>query len=69
MENSTQVKKPSDTKLLNFMLNDCVDVRCYRVSGRFKFRAKAEGDWVFGHTPRDAIRGLYILRRRDDDNS
>lgn len=62
-------KKISDTTLLNFMFNHRVSVRCFRSGDNPNFRAEAAGDWVFGATPRDALRGLYIVRRKDDDDS
>jgi len=62
-----KLEKISDTKLLNFMLNDRVQVEIHD-SVHPHFLASTSGCYVYGATPRDAIRGLYIVRRKDDDN-
>lgn len=61
-------EKISDTKLLNFMFNDRVQLEVHD-SVHPHFMASTSGDWVFGATPRDALRGLYIVRRKNDDDS
>ena len=62
MENSTQVKKPSDTTLLNFMLND--RVQC-RIIDHYKpvFGVKAGSNTAYGSSPREALQELYAMRR------
>ena len=61
-------EKISDTTLLNFMHNHRVNVRFFRSGDNPNFRAESAGDWVFGATPRDALRGLYIVRRKNNDD-
>ena len=66
-ETMKKPKKISDTTLLNFMLNDRVKVEVHD-SVHPHFMASTSGDYVYGATPRDAIRGLYILRRKANDD-
>jgi len=55
-------EKVSDTMLLNFMFNARVECR---IADQNKpvYWAQIGLDTVYGKTPREALRGLYILRR------
>ena len=66
MENSTQVKKPSETTLLNFMLNARVECR---IVDPYKpvFAVEAMLDTAYGGSPREALQQLYALRRDRTD--
>ena len=61
-------KKISDTTLLNFMLNDLVGCRYVLSNEKPIFVAERGLDSVYGNTPREALRGLYTLRRKNDDD-
>ena len=69
-EEKQEMKKPeqiSDTTLLNFMCNHRVQVEVHDTVHPH-FMASASGDYVYGATPRDALRGLYIVRRKNNDD-
>ena len=51
----------SDTTLLNFMLNDRVVCRYVLSHDTPVFIAENDVDDFYGNTPREALRGLYIL--------
>ena len=68
MENSTQVKKPSDTTLLNFMFND--RVQC-RIVDLYKpvFGVEAGLNTAYGSSPREALQELYAMRKERNDRN
>lgn len=64
MKNAKQI---SDTTLLNFMFNDRVQVEVHDTVHPH-FMASVSGEHVYGATPREALRGLYLVRRKDADD-
>ena len=58
MKNAKQI---SDTTLLNFMFNDLVVCRYAFDHDTPVFKAEKGIDSVYGNTPCEALRGLYIL--------
>ena len=60
MQNKVKIKRVSDTTLLNFMLSYRVDCQVSDYD-RGMFEARSGSDSVYGNSPRDALRGLYIL--------
>jgi len=59
--NMKNPKQISDTTLLNFMLNDRVGCRYVLSNEKPIFVAEKGLDFAYGNTPREALRGLYIL--------
>ena len=66
MENSTQVKKTSYTRLITFMFNARVECR---IVDPYKpvFAVEAMLDTAYGGSPREALHQLYALRRDRTD--
>ena len=58
MKNPTKI---SDTTLLNFMYSDRVVCRYVLCHDTPVFTAENDEDNFYGNTPREALRGLYIL--------
>jgi hypothetical protein len=61
-------EKVSDTTLLNFMLSDRIECRVISYNTPV-FIAEKGLDTVYGKSPREALRGLYILRRKNNDDN